>query len=53
MLVSLSRKLTTLDKKKLLGLMANKSVIRNKINIWQNLKQQLQVAANINESYGA
>lgn len=53
MLVSQSRKLTTLDKKTMLGTMANKTVIRNKSNIWQNVRQQLQVAVNINESYGA
>lgn len=53
MLVSQSRKLTNLDKKTMLGLMANKAVIRNKSNIWQNVRQQLQVAVNINESYGA
>jgi len=51
--VTQSRKLTTLDKKTVLGLMANKAVIRNKSNIWQNVRQQLQVAVNVNESYGA
>lgn len=53
MLVSQPRKLTALDKKTMLGLMANETVIRNKSNIWQNVRQQLQVAVNINESYEA
>lgn len=53
MLVSQSRKLTNLGKKTILVLMANKAVIRNKSNIRQNMRQQLQVAVNINESYEA
>lgn len=44
MLVSQSRKLISLDEKTTLDFMADKAVITKKSNIWQNLREQLQVA---------